>query len=235
MASTRALVTGRYLNKSTYVLYNQDGSVFQTIKEGEGFCIDNQMKQWIPVLVARKNGRGTILMCRKFRNNGEILEEFPLIHNKVGLWALTSGAARNGVFHNYKKPQTGLEVQLSSMGVPARVLSQVNSIDVTLELGGQLCHHCTHNWGFVCKTDCKVEALTEPNYASEDEFNQYHHGCMISTYQAHIYGGTFLIYWNVDTYMNGCRHQEVQKVLVTPHADENNVIEALKSISEGGN
>lgn len=101
---TRELVTGKYSNARTYILYQEDGSVFQTITEGESFRIENQMREWIPVRVPNKFGKGTILMCQKFGDNNNVIEEFSLVNNKKGLWALTSGAARTGVFHKYYPP-----------------------------------------------------------------------------------------------------------------------------------
>lgn len=228
--ATRELVTGKYINKSTYVLYREDGSEFMVIKEGESFRIDNQLRLWYPIRVAKKKGKGTILMCQKFGDSGNVIDEFPLIHNKRGLWALTSGAARNGVFHNYHEPQTELEKQLAAMGVSRRVIEKVDIIDVELEVGGQLCNHCTTNWGFDYLSDGKTEDLTEPEYAPEDHFNQYHRGCMISTYQKRLYDATYVIYYSIGTYMNGCRYTNVQRVIITPDADEKIIIEELKSI-----
>lgn len=228
--ATRALVTGRYINNSTYVLYNEDGSIFMIIKEGEGFKIDNQIRLWYPIRVAKRKGKGTILMCQKFGDGGNVIEEFPLIHNKRGLWALTSGAARNGVFHNYHEPKTELEKQLAEMGVSRKVIEKVDSIDVEIEVGGQLCHHCTNNWGYDFISDGQCKDLTEPEYAPDDHFNQYHRGCMISTYQIKVYDATYVIYYSIGTYMNGCRHRNVQRVIVTPDADEKKVVEELKCI-----
>lgn len=228
--ATRVLVTGRYINKSTYVLYNEDGTEFQVIREGEAFKIGNQIRMWYPIRVAKKNGKGTILMCQKFGDSGNVIDEFPLIHNKRGLWALTSGAVRNGVFHNYHEPKSELERQLASMGVSRKVIQKADIIDVELELGGQLCSHCTKKWGYGCITDGEEEKLTDPEYASEDHFNQYHRGCMISTYQARIYEANYVIYYSIGTYMNGTTHSNVQRVIITPNADESRVVEELKNI-----
>ena len=227
--ATRVLVTGRYINKSTYVLYNEDGTEFKVIREGEGFRIDNQLRLWYPVRVSKKNGKGTILMCQKFGDRGNVIEEFPLIHNKRGLWALTSGAARNGVFHNYREPKTELEKQLSVMGVSSRIIEKVDTIDLELELGGQLCHHCTTNWGYGCITDGDIEDLTEPEYAPDDHYNQYHRGCMVSTYQARIFNATYAIYYSIGTFMNGCRYRHIQRVIITPNAEESEVVQELKN------
>ncbi|MBE5806586.1 MAG: hypothetical protein E7313_07790 [Clostridiales bacterium] len=228
--ATRILVTGMYINPSTYVLYNEDGTEFQVIKEGEGFQIGNQLRLWYPIRIAKKSGKGTILMCQKFGNDGHIIEEFPLIHNKKGLWALTSGAARNGVFHCYHEPQSELEKQLSEMGISRNVITKIDSIDVEMTVGGKLCSHCTENNGFWYITDGESEDLTKPEYAPMTHSNQYHRGCMVSTYQTRIFNASYVIHYSIGTYMNGCRHRNVLKVLITPNADETKIIEKLKNL-----
>ena len=125
----RTLVTGRYTSATEFVLTKEDGTVYATLKEGVPFRIDNQMRTWTPVRIPRKNGKGTILVCRKYGERGDILEEFPLLHNKKVLWATTSGAARNGVCHPYREPKNVLEEQLSKMGVSKKVVHIVDIID----------------------------------------------------------------------------------------------------------
>lgn len=123
---SRILVTGRYLNKGTYVLYMEDGSEYKTIKEGEPFKIDNQLRYWYPVRVPKKNGKGTILMCQKYGSDGTVMTQFPLIHNKKGWWATSSGSARKGVFHTYIPPKNSLEEKLAELRTPARVIEKVD-------------------------------------------------------------------------------------------------------------
>lgn len=226
--ATRKLVTGRYINRSTYVLFSEDGTEFKTIREGEAFKIGNQIRPWYPVRVAKKNGKGTILMCQKFGSNGNVIEEFPLIHGKHGLWALTSGAARKGVFHNYHAPSSELESQLDKIGVSRKIIEKVDNIDIELEVGGQLCHHCTNKWGYGCITDGKEEDITEPNRAPDDHPNQYHRGCEISTYIERIYNATYIIYYSIHTTMNGSMRENVEKVILTKEADESEVVKELK-------
>lgn len=224
---TRELVIGKYIDKSTYVLYREDGTVFQTIHEGEAFVIDNQFRSWIPTKEKKKKGTGTILMCKKYGDSGHVKEEFPLIHNKKGLWALTSGAARRGVFHRYQEPATELEKQLSAKGVSLRTLKHVEKIDVTLELGGELCSHVTNKWGYGCIFDGETENVSYPDIVPENHPNQYHRGCMASTYLSRILGGTYAIYYNIGTYMNGTRYAKIEAIYLTPSADENHVAEII--------
>ncbi len=224
---SRQLVTGRYINKSTYVLYNEDGSIFQTIKEGEPFFIDNQFKSWLPVRVPNKSGHGTILMCRK-----ETGEEFPLPHNKKGLWATSSGAARNGVFHRYKEPTTPLEKVIAEVGAPLSVIKRVDLLDETLEVGGELCNHVQSKWGYeVVQEDCLVEQLTKPEVV-EDHLNIFHRGCQCSTYESRYFGGSYLIYWEIGTYANSTVHKTLKKVVLAIGADETHVSERIKKTAE---
>ena len=217
----RQLVTGRYINRRTYVLYNEDGTEFMVIKEGQRFWIDNQLRPWHPIRVPKKNGKGTILMCKKFGKGGKVIEEFPLIHNKRGLWALSSGAARNGVFHNYTEPKTAIEKQLSSMGVSRNVIEKADVIDIVIELGGDF--YSPRKCGYGCISDGKEEDLTEPEYAYEDDYE-----IMISSYQARIYEATYAICYSIDTSFNGCTYRHLERVIITPDADEEKVVEELK-------
>lgn len=227
--ATRIIVTGKYLNKSTYVLVEEDGTVFQEIKEGEPFRIGNQMRSYYPVRVPRKSGKGTLLVCRKYGDSGYVMEEFPLIHGKKGLWALTSGAARNGVFHNYREPKGALEQALADIGVSARIIERVPEIGRDFEIGGQLCRHVTRQWGYELYADGKAETLTEPPYVEEDS-NQYHIGCLDGTYTVRLTGGTYALYYSVDTSMNGSVWKHLDKVLITPDADETVVAKEIAEI-----
>lgn len=224
---SRILVTGRYINRGTYELVREDGSVFQTIKAGEPFKTGRQLNWWVPELVPRKSGKGTIMMCRKYSIRKEVLEEFPLLHNKKGLWATSAGAARNGVFHTYHEPKSALEKRLRELEVGMSVVKRVSSIDETLTLGGVLCSHCLHHDGYRVFGDGEIEQLTEPDYAPDDHFNPGHRGCMESTYTARLYGGTWLVYYHIVTAMNGSDAYYVEGVWLTPEANEEEVLKAL--------
>lgn len=228
---TRELVVGSYINPSTYVLTREDGSVFQTIREGEPFTIGNQMRSWLPVRVPHKSGRGTILVLQKYRDNGAVLKQVPLLHNRWMLWALTSGAARRGVAHSYTRPKDVLEAELCRLGTSPNALERVKEIDIEIECGGMLCHHTDHPFGYIVRTDAKEEWLTEPRYVTR-HMNTYHVGCMESTYKARLYGGTYLVYVHVTTTADGRRNEHVVRVLITSKADENKVLEVLKSLEK---
>lgn len=221
--ATRELVKGMYINNRTYVLYKEDGTEFQTIREGEPFRIDNQMSSWVPVRVPRKSGRGTILVCKKGT------QEFPLIHNKRGLWALTSGAARRGVFHNYREPQTEIERQLAEMSASRRIIEKVDKIDLVLKVGGKLCSHIDYKYGFGYFSDGRCHQITEPRRVHMHP-NQYHIGCADSSHEERVYDATYLVYYSIDTHLNGVVYYNPLRVILTPEADEAKVVEELRRL-----
>lgn len=227
---SRILVTGKYESETKYILSKENGDVFQIIKENEPFVIGNQNRVFVPVRVNKKKGKGTILMCRKYNDNGKVIEEFPLINNKKGLWATTSGSARNGVFHKFHEPQNKLEKFLSEIGVSGKIVEKTKLINNDFKVGGQLCGHCTKNWGYEIITDGKREDLTTPPYAPNDHSNIYHRGCIVGAYTQKVYDATYVIYYEVNTRMNGTRYKTLRKILITEKANEDNVINALREV-----
>lgn len=219
MRETRKLVTGSYVNKSTYVLRTEDGNIFQVIKEGEPFKIGDQMRAFMPVRVPKKNGHGTILMCQKRDNNNFLLEQFPLLHRKKGLWALTSGAARNGVFHTYHEPQGELEAYIASQNTSPKIIERVSSIDnLPFEVGGPWSGEYVRPWGRFVYTDGKVVN----NFDSKGKSSQQ--------YTAWVTNATYAIYIEKNTYLNGIHYITIERVILTPQANEEKVLEELKSL-----
>ena len=103
---SRILVTGKY-SKGDYILYKENGSIHQKIKPYQRVRIEGKASDWIPIPI--KDRKYRMLVCRKFDENKNIIEEVPLIEGKRGLWALTNKAAENGLFHAYREPKTDLE------------------------------------------------------------------------------------------------------------------------------
>ena len=218
MRETRVIVTGMYVNKSTYVLYMENGDIFQTIKEGEPFRIGNQMRAFMPVRVPKKNGRGTILMCQKRDNDNFLLEQFPLLHRKKGLWALTSGAARRGVFHTYHEPKDEIEAYVASKGCSLRVIETRSSIDnLPFEVGGPWSGEYVRPWGRFVKTDGNTVNNFDPRQSSPQ-------------YITWVSNATYVVYYEKNTYPNGIHYKKIEGVILTPQANEENVLEELKSL-----
>lgn len=225
----RVLVIGKYSNNDNreYILRYEDGNIFQVIREYEEFYIDNQMRGWMPVPTTTRSGK-TILVCKKFNDWGEVIEEFPLPHNKKGLWALSSGSARNGVFHNYREPTTELEKVLSEMGYSPKIVEKIDTA-VQLTVGGNLCSHCCAPYGYWFVTDGKRRDLTEPKRYPEDGLNIAHRGCIEGYFEEEISDFSFVIYYNIDTYMGGSTHKTLEKIFIKDTVDENTVIEKIKN------
>ncbi|MBR3134717.1 MAG: hypothetical protein IKG56_04565 [Clostridia bacterium] len=231
MSYPREIVVGRYVNPKTYVLYKEDGTEFMTIREGRGFRIGHQIRAWIPTRVKKKNGKGTILICKKYSGEGDLMDEFPLIHNKKGLWAKTSRAARKGVFRNYVEPNTETEKVLTIFGINPKVIKKIEKIDFVLESGGATCYHVGKVHGYEIYTDGTEERLTEPQYAPDDHPNQFHRGCIISTYKTRIQGGTFLIYVEIKRKSTGRNNRYIKKIWLTSEANDKEVAKNLARIS----
>lgn len=188
------------------MLYNEDGSVYMTIEEGTPFRIGNQMRKWFPVR------RGGVIVCEKYRDNGRVLESFTLPDNKKGLWAVSSGSARNGVFHNYKEPKTELEAKVVSMGHSPNIIKRVPEIDIELVVGGDVCH---------AVYDGECQDLTEPDYV----FNGRDY-CLNSTYIVRVWGGTYLIYYQKRT-----TSRYLKNIYITPEVNEAEVIKEMDEIA----
>ena len=225
---SRILVTGKYSNPETYVLRTEDGNVFQTIQEGKPFQIDNQLRDWVPVKVPKRNGKGTLLVCRKFDKYGGLLEEFPLIHGKKGLWALTSGSARNGVFHNYTEPSNILEKILSSFGISSKLLECMETIDIQLPVGGALCEHTNLRHGYRMITDGCIEDCSQPERVPMDHPLREHRGCMSSTYTQRVTNASYLVYYEIRKPMYWVQSKTITRIIVTPKVDPKALEKAIR-------
>ena len=220
---TRVVVTGKYINSSTYVLTLEDGTVFQTIREGEPFRIGNQIRQWNPERVSKINGYGTILVCRKYRDDGLLVSEFPLIHRKKGLWAITSGAARRGVFHTYTQPQNDIEVELCNLGFNPNSLERVTSIDTKLKRSFSIEEKLVQQEGYIVYTDGKEQQLTKHEKISSKSVKK--------PSKVRIYNATYIVQTFLSTDMDGVKNEHVVRVIVTPQG-EDKLLEVLKSIDK---
>lgn len=219
MRNTRILVSGQYANKSTYVLRDKNGNIFQTIREGESFRIGNQMREFIPIRVSKKNGHGTILMCQKHNDRGDILEQFPLPQNKTGLWALTSGAARNGVFHTYHAPKDEIEAYVASQNQSLKIIERVSSIDnLSFEVGGPCSGEYVRPRGRFVYTDGNTRNNFDPKGKSSQQFTEW------------VSNATYVVYFKRDTHPNGMPYYVLTRVILTPQADKEKVLEELKSL-----
>lgn len=193
----RVLVTGTYVDKnnSTYVLKREDGSVFQVIKAYEPFRISNQMREWAPV------PEGGILVCKKYGDSGRTIEEFPLIDGKKGLWAISSGAARRGVFHWYREPKTPVDLLVQGLGVSRNMIHLVDHIDETLDV----------IWTEDAFFDGSVEYREVEDFGRERTWRR-------------VTGGTYCIVGIERKTLIGFKYHQLDRIFITDKVDVKEVI-----------
>ncbi|MCD8110007.1 MAG: hypothetical protein LUE14_07900 [Clostridiales bacterium] len=129
----RILLSGAYKSPTEYILKEEGGRVYMTLRAGEVFRIGKD-NPWRVEQVARENGYGTILFCRMYGSDGKIAAQKPLPHGKKLLWATTSGSARNGLWHYYHEPKDSVEQICGSMGIPWDRREKVPYIDEMIDI-----------------------------------------------------------------------------------------------------
>lgn len=143
------------------------------------------------------------------------------------LWAASSGSARAGLAHRYRKPRGPVEQALSQLKAGTRVWHKVPAIDQEVEDGGPSCHHQTGKghgrWYF---TDGQVSNLREAPVV-RGHSNQYHNGCLGGYSRDRVTGGTYLIAWSKVQTMNGAWRHTLEGVWTTPSADLEEVARKL--------
>ena len=203
--SSRELVYGKYQNRTTYVLYRTDGSIFKVICEGKWFKIGKF--RYYPVRMTKTIGNGTTLVCRRIDKNSKVLDEFYLQNRKLGLWALNEKAAQKGVFHWYNKPKNMLESVLETQKAGIHIIHHVAKINLQLNVGGT-----NSNKIYTFVSDSKI---TPGNTE-------------IDPHKVSITGGTYLIYYHYDS--NHIFPAFPVSIYLTKQADEEAVTNALKQI-----
>lgn len=224
MTKTREIVTGTYVDDSTYELRREDGSLFLKIKKGVPFRVGN--KEWMPVSIPSDKGFGTILSCRRFGIAGTVIDEFVLTPNKKGLWALNAKSANNGVFHKYSEPKDELDDFFMKCHFGPRIVKNVDYIDVELENGGRIDKHASKPFGYKIYTDGKEEMLTTPEQSDLRE----HTIPADSTYQVRIYDANYIIYTQIWQRQSSKRVESIRMVMITPEADRSIVLKKLMRI-----
>lgn len=140
----------------------------------------------------------------------------------LGLWAISSGSAKRGLFHKYTPPTDPIEVALVKVGLGRSVLRLVSEIkEIQVQQGGRLCGHQTSRGrGFASRYDGEVaQTVVEPTYCEEHD-NQYHIGCGETPGTYLVSGGTYALEWSTWQCMNGCWAKQLSAVYVTPGADK---------------
>ena len=210
---SRVLVTGKY-EKGNYILYREDNTIFKRIKPYKRIRIEGKTTDWIPIYV--RNGKYRTLICRKVDKERNIVEEFPLIHNKRGLWALTKKAAENGIFHAYREPKTELEKLLDSMQISLKNLQYCNKIDTVLKVTNPNSKLYDKYCKYHVETDCKIENIG-------NTFGEHH-----IFQNIHVYGGSFVIYYRTGMYSDKTEYKRIEQVFYSHKVNMKQLISFIK-------
>lgn len=161
------------------------------------------------------------------KERGTILQPGP------GLWAVSSGAARRGVWHRIREDADPVRQALRSMGLPSNLVRTVDKIEEEVYEGGRLCKHLSYggssSWFL---SDGEAEHLEDACYVTRENCsgNQYHIGCSDGPARKRVTGGTYLI-TGADVSRSDIRsaHPTVRQVLVTPAAEREFVAKLVKT------
>lgn len=199
------------------------------IKKGDKIRIANQLRVWkLDAVKINKFGKA-VAFFNKYNDNGERIDTFYLIDGEQYLFAMTSGSARNGVVHRYKKPQTKLEKIFSENGWGRNSIKIVDEIkNVDASYGGRWCNHMTDNsskYWYSYRTDGHDTKVREGVYV-ERSSNQYHIGCMEGEEEYKINGGTYLVTMLYRWGSNYCQ------VVMTEDADQEKIIKEINVLLE---
>lgn len=241
---SRIKVSGDYDPAGNYVLSytegEQIGEIYKSISPNDVFGIGNSIGgYWAkpityagqPMLALIRLGGSEKHLSQEEIRKRKKDEKGLVLKPMIGLWAVSSGSARNGIFHRWNPPTDEIETALDKCGYGRKCLHRVNSIEgVEVNEGGQLCHHQTGNGsGYVAQYDGKVvETTTEPTYV-ELHMNQHHIGCGESAGTYLINGGTFLLQWYIYQAMNGSWKRSLTAIYITPRADTHLVVGLIEA------
>lgn len=189
--------------------------------KGDYLQISNQMRMFKLTGIYGKKA-----VFKKFNDKGRELESFYLIDGKKYLFAVTSGAARNGVAHLYREPKTDLERLFSSQGWSLRNIETVDEINHAVYDGGRWCHHMvdrSSKYWYYYETDGDHKCISEGSFV-ESSSNQYHVGCMETPHTYKVTGGTYLIELKDTPYRSYC------SLYRTRDADEKTIINVIETL-----
>lgn len=244
---SRILVDGQYDSKGAFIMKivkdceycnEKEGDVFKKISPNEIFGVGNSIGgYWAkPIKYAGKKMIALVRLsgAQKGCSLSEIRRELgrekgQVLHPGKGLWATSSGSARNGVLHRYHPPRDVIEKALEKGGYGRRCIHRVPEIkEVLVDEGGSLCSHQTGNGsGYISHYDGRVvKTIHEKSYV-EHHSNQYHIGCCNGSGRVEISGGSYIIQWSVYQQMNGGWARELDAVYITPQANLDFIVAAI--------
>lgn len=95
----------------------------------------------------------------------------------------------------------------------------MSSIDnISFEVGGPYNGEYLRPWGRFVHTDGNTKNDFDPKATSSQQYQEW------------VSNGTYIIYYEKNTYPNGIRYKILTRVILTPQANEEKVLEELKSL-----
>lgn len=198
------------------------------VNVGDKFQIANQLRTWTLARIKSNKYGKKVAYFEKYNDRGNCIDSFYMIDGVDYLFAMTSGAARNGVVHKYRAPKNELEKLFAENGWGLSQIETVDNIDAYTYDGGCWCNHMVHDedkyWCKYATDGLRNYELSSDGQFVEKHSNQYHIGCMESPAVHKIEGGTYLIELEEKVRQNFCH------VFKTQNADETEIVEAIKSL-----
>lgn len=230
----RVEVKVRYV-QGTVELYNEEG-VIQRITPNEIFSVGNSIGGfWGKPIEINKEPRIQLINVSGTQKSWDIntLENrlkdakgIILFPGDIGFWALSSGAARNGIFHRKRTENDPLKKFFrEELHISTKTIEYVDSIDKLVELGGNLCSHRSSGMNYTFITDGMSSLKYESSYAPDTHSNQYHRGCQTSPEVYQVTGGSYLVTFSQDEFTG----YKIQNIFLTATADKKRVIEYIKN------
>lgn len=236
----RTQLNGFYNNGSFELRRTEDGSLHLTVEPNQVLRIGNSIGGfWAkpiryagePMLALVRIGGSAVgwsaeQLRRQFGGErGTILRPGP------GLWAVSSGAARRGVWHPIREDADPIRSALRSLRFPSTLVRTVDGIDETVYEGGNLCKHSTHGGsnGFFFTDGDASEVLEHATFV-RSHGNQYHVGCQETPTRRRVKGGTYLIV-GADVSRDGISgmYPAIHAVVITPKVDKEFVARMVRA------
>lgn len=244
----RRHATGSYDDAGHFVLADHSGGQYLTVSPNEIFSVGNSIGgYWAKPI--RYAGQSMLALVRLTgtqktwplaqiraalgRERGEVLRPGP------GLWAVSSGAARRGVWHQHR-PSDPLTEAVRAAGFPASIIHEVPSLaTATIYEGGNLCSHSTHGGSYYgWLSDCvapddwrrtNVVTVREATYV-ERHSNQYHIGCQASASVLRLEAGTWCIQYAHRSHDGWTGSRDLVAIYLAPEADRAQVAAGVADV-----
>lgn len=222
-------------------LHDTEGEVFATIKIHEIFSVGNSIggymareknikgKQYVEFLSV--SGGERTFSLEKLLKHKENVEGKILYPKEQVLWSLSSGSARNGLFHRIREEEDPLKKFLrEELHISTSIIIIKDTIfdEDNIPSGGKGCHHVTSGTYHYFVTD-GTSTCTHEGSEAVNQRNQYHEGCQMSPDYYTIKSASYLIQY--------AHHREsspsIEKIVITNNVDKQKIIHILKDAGFG--